>query len=217
MRSRLFYIALSLAMGAIGLGAALALNGVADIRGDLEASNTDRTELRSDLAKQKEASTALAEQVKRLGGKPVVDPPATNVPGPPGPAPTATQVNAAVADYCAGDRCKPVVSRAQVSKAVADYCANGRCRGKDAFSVDGKDGDDGSDGKDGEPGPGPTAEQIGQAVADYCADSKCAAKDGTDGKDGTSITEIACDRGTGSFVFTFSDGSTRTVECSPVG
>lgn len=217
MSSRLRFIALVFVMAAIGLAIALTFHRVDTLAVQLEESRADRASLHGDLVKQEEASAALAEQVKRLGGKPVVDPTATNVPGPPGPAPTATQVDAAVADYCAGDRCKPVVSRAQVSKAVADYCANGRCRGKDAFSVDGKDGDDGTDGKDGEPGPEPTAEQIGQAVADYCADSRCAAKDGTDGKDGTSITEIACDRGTGSFVFTFSDGSTRTVECSPVG
>ena len=227
MRSRIFFIALGLVMGLIGLGAALALDGVADVRGDLEDSNAARSSLEADLNEQEAASTALAEQVKRLGGKPVVDPPATPTQGERGPGPTAAQVKAAVADYCAGDRCKPTVSRSQVAAAVADYCAGGLCRGKDGTNggpgTDGTDGTDGANGTDGAPGPGPTDEQIAAAVEAYCADGKCRGDKGekgdagADGKDAT-FTPSGMDCPDGervSGVHLLADGS-LTVSCAPL-
>lgn len=130
------------------------------------------------------AARALEEQVKRLGGKPVAEPGEPPA-GPQGPGPTESQVRAAVADYCAGDRCKPTVSRSQVAAAVADYCTGGLCQGEDGTNGGpGADGADGSDGANGAPGPGPTDEQIAAAVAAYCADGKCKGEPGQDGKDG---------------------------------
>lgn len=214
-------VALIILVGGVTWLVRLSLENDAQERSIAE-SDAARDELSERLDNEHAAAQTLAEQVKRLGGKPAVEPGEAPA-GPPGPAPTQTQVRAAVADYCAGDRCKPVVTRSQVNQAVANYCANGACRGRDGVSTDGTDGKpgadgtDGTDGTDGPPGPGPTDEQIAQAVADYCADSKCVGKPGADGKDGTSITDVTCDRGTGTFVFTFSDGTTRTVECSPVG
>ena len=181
----------------------------------VERSDKERAKLSKRVDDEHAAAQALNDQVKRLGGKPVVQP-GEQVPGPAGPGPTAAQVRAAVADYCTGDRCTPTVSRSQVAAAVADYCAGGACQAPPP-----KDGADGTDGTDGAPGPGPTDEQIAAAVADYCAGGACQApppKDGTDGadgKDGRGIESISCESGTGTFTFTFTDGTTQQVTCAP--
>lgn len=216
-------------MTAASIVAALAFIGVSDLRGGLEDATARNTSLEADLNEQEAASAALAEQVKRLGGKPVVDPPvSTPSEGQRDPGPTDAQVEAAVADYCAGNRCKPTVSRSQVAAAVADYCAGGACRARTgartdgADGTDGTDGQDGTDGKDGAPGPGPTAEQIASAVADYCADGRCSepgkdGKDGADGKDAT-ITPSGMDCPEGervNGVHLLADGS-LTVSCAPL-
>lgn len=227
MRSRVFYFILALGMAAIGLIAALALDGVREMAADLEQTKSDNAKINAELVDQKEDSIALGEQVKRLGGKPVVDPPATPTQGERGPGPTAAQVRAAVADYCAGDRCKPTVSRSQVAAAVADYCAGGLCQGEDgtnggpgADGTDGTDGANGTNGTDGAPGPGPTDEQIAAAVEAYCADGKCRGEKGdagTDGKDAT-ITPSGTDCPDGervSGVHLLADGS-LTVSCAPL-
>lgn len=230
MRSRLSFIALVLAMAAIGLAIALVSHRVDTLGAQLEESRTDRTSLRSELNEQEAASTALAEQVKRLGGKPVVDPP--TVPpaaGQRGPGPTEAQVRAAVADYCSGDRCKPTVSRSQVAEAVAAYCAKDACKGAPgvatdgADGTDGTDGTDGADGSDGAPGPGPTDEQIAAAVEAYCADGKCkgeSGRDGADGADGKDATftpsGMDCPEGERvNGVHLLADGS-LTVSCAPL-
>lgn len=225
MRSRVFYIVLALVMGTIGLVAALALDGVREMAADLDQTKADNAKINAELNEQESAASALAEQVKRLGGKPVVDPPtAPPAAGQRGPGPTEAQVRAAVADYCAGDRCKPTVSRSQVAAAVADYCAGGLCQAKDgANGGPGKDGTDGADGADGAPGPGPTDEQIAAAVEAYCADGKCRGepgRDGTDGADGkdATITPSGMDCPEGervNGVHLLADGS-LTVSCAPL-
>lgn len=226
MRSRVFYVALAIIMGAIGLVAALALNGVQEMAADLREANADRARVHAELDEQEKAAAdhleqmkALTEQVERLGGKPVVDLPSTS----PGTGPTATQVKAAVADYCAGDRCKPTVSRSQVAAAVADYCAGGLCQAKDGTNGGpGKDGTDGADGADGAPGPGPTDEQIAAAVEAYCAGGNCGkdGKDGTDGADGKDATftpsGMDCPEGERvNGVHLLADGS-LIVSCAPL-
>lgn len=184
MRPVLKFLALVVAMGLFGYGLFSLGHRVDTLNARLGESQADRADLRAELNEQESASMALAEQVERLGGKPVVDPP--GIPGPPGPGPTAAQVKAAVADFCAGDRCKPTVSRSQVATAVADYCAGGLCQGKDGTNGgQGADGTDGADGANGAPGPGPTASQIADAVEAYCADGRCRGEPGEDGKDGT--------------------------------
>jgi hypothetical protein len=224
MRSRLNAILPVLVMVAIGLALAYIGHRVSTLDHDLDESKADRANLRALLNEQESASQTLAEQVRQLGGKPAVEP-GDPKPGPAGPAPTEAQVRAAVADYCGtGNRCKPTVSRSQIAEAVADYCAKGACIGDR--------GRDGKDGSTGPQGPGPTSDQIATAVAAYCAGGKCTGPAGKDGKDGapgapgkdgakgdtgTSVSGVECDRGTGTFVFTFSDGSSRTVECSPLG
>lgn len=224
MRSRLFYVAMAIVMGTIGLVAALALDGVQEMAADLDQTEADNAKINAELNEQESASQALAEQVKRLGGKPVVDPPAvTPSQGERGPGPTASQVRAAVADYCAGDRCKPTVSRSQVAAAVADYCAGGLCQAKDGTNGGpGKDGTDGADGADGAPGPGPTDEQIAAAVEAYCAGGNCGkdGKDGTDGADGKDATftpsGMDCPEGERvNGVHLLADGS-LTVSCAPL-
>lgn len=226
MRSRVFYFALALGMAAIGLIAALALDGVREMAADLEQTKTDNAKINAELVDQKEDSIALGEQVKRLGGKPVVDPPATPTQGERGPGPTAAQVQAAVADYCAGDRCKPTVSRSQVAAAVADYCAGGLCQGKDGTNggpgTDGTDGANGADGTDGAPGPGPTDEQIAAAVAAYCTDGKCRGEKGDSVKGDTGDTgsvtpgDYTCPDGQWITAIHVAEGGAMTVDCSPL-
>ena len=227
MRSRVFYFILALGMAAIGLIAALALDGVREMAADLEQTKSDNAKINAELVDQKEDSIALGAQVKRLGGKPVVDPPATPAQGERGPGPTEAQVKAAVADYCAGDRCKPTVSRSQVAAAVADYCAGGLCQGEDGTNggpgADGTNGANGTDGTNGAPGPGPTDEQIAAAVAAYCDGGYCRGEpgqDGTDGADGkdATITPSGMDCPDGervSGVHLLADGS-LTVSCAPL-
>lgn len=227
MSSRLKFIALVFVMAAIGLGIALISHRVDTLAVQLEESRTDRTSLRAELNEQEAASQALAEQVKRLGGKPVVDPPATPTQGERGPGPTEAQVKAAVADYCAGDRCKPTVSRSQVAAAVADYCAGGLCQGKDgtnggpgADGTDGTSGTDGTDGADGAPGPGPTDEQIAAAVEAYCADGKCRGDKGEKGDPGAdgSVTpgDYTCPDGQWITAIHVAEGGAMAVDCSPL-
>lgn len=200
---------------------------------DSNESLTDKVE-RSDaklakLSKQADddhaAAQALKEQVKRLGGKPVAEPGEPPA-GPQGPGPTATQVKAAVADYCAGDRCKPTVSRSQVAAAVADYCAGGACQGRPGAADDGTDGTNGADGAtgpQGPQGPGPTADQIAAAVEAYCADGKCRGEKGETGDTGpagedATFTPSGMDCPEGervNGVHLLADGS-LTVSCAPL-
>jgi hypothetical protein len=221
MRSRLSFIALVLVMAAIGLGIALTSYRVDSLATQLEESQADRAALHDELDEEAEDSAALWAQVKRLGGKPVVDPAGAPTQGERGPGPTAAQVQAAVADYCAGDRCKLTVSRSQVAAAVADYCAGGTCRG--AAGADGTDGVKGADGADGSAGPGPTADQIAAAVEAYCADGKCRGEKGDTGdpgpagKDATfTPSGMDCPEGERvNGVHLLADGS-LTVSCAPL-
>ena len=227
MRSRLFYVAMAIVMGTIGLVAALALDGVQEMAADLDQTEADNAKINAELNEQESASQALAEQVKRLGGKPVVDPPAvTPSQGERGPGPTASQVRAAVADYCAGDRCKPTVSRAQVAAAVADYCAGGACQGRPGAADNGTDGTNGATGAtgpQGPQGPGPTADQIAAAVEAYCADGKCRGEKGETGDTGpagedATFTPSGMDCPEGervNGVHLLADGS-LTVSCAPL-
>lgn len=193
----------------------------------LSDSNESLTDKVAELSKQADddhaAAQALKEQVKRLGGKPVAEPGEPPA-GPQGPGPTETQVKAAVADYCAGDRCKPTVSRSQVAEAVAAYCVSGICRGADgADGTDGVNGDNGTDGTDGATGPGPTPDQIADAVESYCADGKCRGEKGDTGdtgpagKDATfTPSGMDCPEGERvNGVHLLADGS-LTVSCAPL-
>lgn len=120
------WVAVVAAFVSIGLG----LSVLAERQGDLVQRERS---LRGALAEQRETSRTLAEQVRDLGGRPLVTPPA-GPPGEPGPAGPAG----------------PAPTLAQVIDALASYCADGRCRGP--AGADGRDGQDGRDGARGERG-----------------------------------------------------------------
>jgi hypothetical protein len=95
---------------------------------------------------QKQPPT-VAEVTEIVAGIYAADPPADGEDGKDGRNATASQVAAAVADYCANETCRgpqgPGPSDEQVAAAVADYCAaHNDCQGQP-----------GADGEDGEPGP----------------------------------------------------------------
>lgn len=131
--------------------------------------------------------------------------------GEPGRPPTASEVLAAVNSWCSvGSRCKPPgPTQRQINLAVASWCGTGACEGRDAT--------DGTDGRDGIDGQNATAEQISTAVDGYCAarEDKCVGPKGDSGSDGRGITDVSCDGGTGTFTFTYTDGTTEEVPCTP--
>jgi hypothetical protein len=124
------------------------------------------------------AAVELAEQVRGLGGVPVVQPPTPGERGRDGRPPTAEEIGQAVAAYCADGRCNgDDVTPEQVAAAVATYCnSRGECRGTP--------GADGDDGETGQQGPPPSAEQVADAVAAYCADGRCRGEQGERGEKG---------------------------------
>jgi len=232
MSPRLRFIALVMVMGLIGYGLFSIGDRVDTLGSQLEESKADRTALRAELEEQEGAAKkhlaqmeALAEQVERLGGKPVVDP--ANPSAAPRPlGPTDAQVLKAVEVICgAKSGCRP--TEAQVKTALTTIC--GDCRGKDAAPPkDGTNGTNGEDapavtaeqidaavarncGDDGCRGPGPTDQQVDDRLAVFCADGNCR------GDDGRGIESVTCEQGIGRFTFAFTDGTTQTVECSPVG
>ena len=216
----------------LGLGLLALVLRVEALDGALEESRTDRSTLHSELNEQEAASQALAEQVKRLGGKPVVDPPDTTTP-PPALGPTDAQVLDAVKVICAGtSACVP--TKAQVTVALRAIC--GDCRGEDGADAktpaDGRDGDDGEDGEDapavtdaqidaavarncgvdGCRGPGPTDEQLDDRIAAYCAArGDCRGKDAVIVPSGMDCPEGERVNG----VHLLADGS-LTVSCAPL-
>lgn len=190
MRSRLKFIGLVLFMGLIGYGL-FSLGNRVDTQGArLEESEADRAALRGEVVALKKGSAALEAQVRGLGATPVVDPnetPPLIIPGPRGPV-------------------GPMGPRGRAGK-------NGKDGDDGDVGTPGTSGADGANGKDGGPGPagppGPSGPS-GPAGAD--------GKDGTngaDGKDGRSVESVSCDRGVGTFTFTYSDGTTQTVQCTP--
>lgn len=167
MRSRLTFILLVAAMATIGLAIALTAHRVDSLGVQLEESKSDRASLKADLNDQEAASQALAEQVKRLGGKPVVDPvqaPPSTSPNQPSPGLTPAQIVAGVDAWCSiGNRCKPPgLTRQQVLAAVAAHCAGGNCQGPPP--------------RDGKDAPAITAAQISAGIAAHCANDACSIK-----------------------------------------
>jgi hypothetical protein len=198
-------------------------------RADREAQVSALVEQQADLSEASERNSeiaeALAQQVRQLGERPVVQPTAPPVipgpigepgqrgpMGPTGPAPSAAEIQSAVAVYCASGRCDgrdPTAT--QVANAVAVYCdGRGECRGP--AGSDGQDGTDGEDGAPGAPGadgvdgqdgadgrdaPPPTQAQVDQAVATYC-ESRGGCRGpkgdpgapGSDGEDGASAVPL---------------------------
>lgn len=124
------------------------------------------------------------------------------------PGPTQRQVNMAVSALCGtGDRCRGedgVVTQAQVDMAVVALCGVNaeRCRGADGEDM--------------------TQEQANAAMVAYCAarEDKCVRTgepggEGPKGDEGRGITDVTCTGGTGTFTFTYSDGTTSEEACGP--
>lgn len=136
-----------------------------------------------------EQARTLADQVRRLGGVPVVSPPPSPAPaqsgapgkagpsgaaGAPGRTPTQTEVGAAVSAYLKSN--PPPKGRAptmaEIITAVTGYLTEhpppaGPAGAKGDQGDKGDPGDAGSQGDRGEQGPPPTDEQIRAAVAAY--------------------------------------------------
>lgn len=170
-------------------------------------------EQRLETAEQQVA--ALAEQLRAVGERPVVQPgdvpePVPGPPGepgtvgPPGRAPSPTEIAAAVRAYCAEGRCDGrSATPTQVRAAVLRYCdARGRCRGPA-----------GAQGTQGPRGAPPDDEQVAQAVAAYCAERDgCRGprgEPGTPGAEGPRGEQGPGGRSAYPFTFTF------TVEQNP--
>jgi len=99
--------------------------------------------------------------------------------GQPGPSPTRAQVFAAVSLFCSSGACEHGPSASQVETAVADYCASrNQCRGPvgadgsqgavGAPGTDGTNGTNGQPGPQGQPGQNATDAQVQAAVNTYC-------------------------------------------------
>lgn len=151
---------------------------------DIVSLKTERAEISKRLDEQRDASATLAEQVKALGGKPVVTTSGDVVMGPQGPrgpGVTPAQVRAGVDDWCSvGDRCKPPgPSRQQLYAAVAAHCAAGNCQGPRGLK-----GDKGDKGDTGEQGPGVTAAQVSAGINTYCSNDSCRGPKGDTGDKG---------------------------------
>lgn len=190
---------------------------------ELERSDAERAKLSKRVDDEHAAAQTLAEQVKRLGGKPVVEPGEPQQ-GDSVAEATDAQVLAAVSVICTGVRspCKP--NQAQIKTALKVMCG-GSCRGKagqDAKPP--KDGQNATDeqidaaiarhcAEDGCRGPGPTDQQIDDRIAAYCAGGgDC----GTDGKDG-SVTpgDYACPDGEFIRAVHVGEDGAMTLTCAP--
>lgn len=213
---------------------------VAHTNDRLADAETKRVSLEEAATRNAAAVSTLSAQVEALGGKPVVD--VDDLPvgpqgetgeqgergetGEPGPPPSAAQIDAALARYCAQGRCDgDAPTASQVSAAVTTYCdARGECRGEAGRAgANGRPGANGRNGSDGKDAPPPTREQIAAAVSAYCAArGECRGPAGTDGapgadgSDGRGIASVVCEGAPITrFTFTYSDGTTETVTCAP--
>ncbi|SFO59493.1 hypothetical protein [Amycolatopsis rubida] len=163
------------------LGALLALGGVAWLAVQLFGQGSEIASLQRTSDARGADVSRLAEQVKGLGGTPVVQPPAA-----PTPAPAAVDAT---------------TLRQTARQAVEDYCATrNQCRGTDGASPDfdaltnavlakipvPKDGTDGQNGQNGRDAPLPDYPAlVASAVASYCdAHDQCRGEQGTPGVNG---------------------------------
>ena len=239
MSSRLRFVALVFVMATIGLAIALISHRVDTLGAQLEESRTDRTSLRAELVEQEEASEkyleqmeALAGQVERLGGKPVVDPADPTAP-PRALGPTDAQVLDAIEVICAGERSPCSPTKAQITAALTAIC--GDCRGEDAApATDGRNGADGEDapavtdaqidaavarncGVEGCRGPGPTDQQVDERIATYCTNGGDCGEKGEKGDTGSVAPgDYTCPEGQWITAIHVAEGGAMTVDCSPL-
>lgn len=128
------------------------------------------------------------------------------VKGDKGDRPTFSEIQIAVATYCASSGiCEgQSPSPAAVYAAVLQYCTNTDCKG-----VNGKDGTSGVDGAAGKDAQPITDEQIQAQVVAYCQANRCRGEDGATGPQGVAgkTPVISCViRDSGSYVAWKSEG-----------
>lgn len=148
---------------------------IADLGGQLRATERDNQSLRQDSQNLRRDGQALADQVRGLGATPVVTPQpgAVGARGPAGSAGqpvTQAQVAAAVSAYLRAHpppRGRPP-TMAELLTAVTGYLQEHPPAAGPSGAA-GQDGTNGRDGVDGKDGPPPTAEQIRAAVEEYLA------------------------------------------------
>jgi hypothetical protein len=148
---------------------------IADLGGQLRATERDNQSLRQDSQNLRRDGQALADQVRGLGATPVVTPQpgAVGARGPAGSAGqpvTQAQVAAAVSEYLSAHpppRGRPP-TMAELLTAVTGYLQE-HPPAAGPSGATGQDGTNGRDGVDGKDGPPPTAEQIRAAVEEYLA------------------------------------------------
>lgn len=187
---------------------------ILDLQQDTDRAEDRVVESNKRLDKAEAAASALTDQVRDLGGRPVINPEDLEkaLEGRSGTAPTDADVSFAVQLYCADGRCNgrdPSIS--QVAAAVATYCnRRGECKGPK-----GEVGVTGQVGEPGPTGPPPSVESVMSAVVTYCSSrNECRGPkgengaNGTDGKDGVNgrgISAVTCVDG--QFVVSYSDGT----------
>jgi hypothetical protein len=190
----------------LGTGLAFGLHAITQLQDSTRQSQHDRQTLAQEVSAQQQAAEKLAQQVRRLGGQPIVEP--SNLPPAPGAAGSPGTPGATGAPGPRGPQGVPGPrgprgERGQTGATGAGGTAGqvGAAGEQGPAGPKGEQGDTGPAGAKGDKGdPGPAGPQ-GPA--------------GAAGQDGTSITQVDCTSGTGTFVFTYSDGTTQTVDCQP--
>ncbi|WP_295012014.1 hypothetical protein [uncultured Microbacterium sp.] len=158
-RGAAVWVVIMLIAGAVIAGV-LALSITAAQQGQqIQTQHADATKQEAVIDDQADAIRALQDQVKQLGGTPVITVTgATGATGSPGRAPTTAEISAAVAAYCA---------------------QNNGCDGKN-----GADGSNGAAGADGQDAPAVTADQIAAAIQECFSSGACIAPKGDTGATG---------------------------------
>lgn len=197
----------------------------------IQSLHTDVTEARGAADTATSSAQQLYDQVKRLGGTPVVPAPAAGPAGPQGPGPTQAQIDAAVAVQLAehpppaGQNATP----AMVASAVADFLTvhppqPGRPPTAEeiASAASAYIAEHAADFR-GQNGQNATDAQVATAVAAYCdAHGSCAGppgQPGHEGAPGVSVTRQYFDRNSSGQCRNyndFSDGRTK-VDQGPAG
>ncbi|MDN7120314.1 collagen-like protein [Nocardioides sp. ChNu-153] len=163
-------------------------------------SMADRADLRQIVGDQGEALAEANRRLQAVGQEPVDEPdtddPAVALPGLPGLLGAPGEPGRDGQDGAPGEDGAP--------GAVG---ATGEPGAVGAPGV-GSTGETGATGPQGEPGPAGPQGEPGVPGA--------AGPPGPVGADGNGVTAVDCTAGTGTFVFTFTDGTTQTVTCGPI-
>lgn len=183
MNQRRAWIVPLVVMLLVGLALGFVIYRIGSLSSRLDQSQSDRVDLHRALQDQQQASQALAKQVRKLGGTPVVSPPlvevtsgpsgATGPAGPSGQRGPAGPVGPPGADGADGHPglVGPAGAPGQ-SGPKGDVGPKGPAGEKGDPGPAGPAGVDGKDGKDGAPGPqGPAGSAGSVTPGDYACPS----------------------------------------------